>query len=95
MVGAVLRAPKTPAESNESLFMPEDRHGQDFLRERCSLQAALFFPRLSWGTTVRGYVPSSPCSFLMIFFYLRLRAHVGWSQGETSWRPTTRYLFNE
>jgi len=41
----VFLAPKTPAEGNESLFMPEDRHGQDFLRDRCSLQAAFFFPR--------------------------------------------------
>ena len=39
------RAPKTPAEGNESLFMPEDRHGQDLLRDMYSLQAELFFSR--------------------------------------------------
>jgi hypothetical protein len=44
-VAAVSLAPKTPAEGNESLSMPEDRHGQDLLRDRCSSQAALFFPR--------------------------------------------------
>ena len=35
MVGAVSLAPKTPAEGDESLFMPEDRHGQDLLHDRC------------------------------------------------------------